>query len=91
MEHIQSNHAWEKMIKHDPTINNLISKFKVIIPPTVHCRCDVCGRVIQEDEMVWQDKERPVTICEQCYDPEADYHSMSVVNRINVLTLYEEH
>ena len=48
------------------------------------CRCDICGRLTNPDEDVYQDPARDFTACIICYDPVADYTSK--IPRENTIT-----
>ncbi len=82
--------AWKEMVGRDPIVRLLTSTLKVIEPPSGKCRCDVCGRTIDDYEMVYQDEKKPITVCSQCYEPEQDYHNLRVENRIHVKTIIGE-
>ena len=84
MKHTLAKDAWKEMTDRGPMVQLLQALYKLAEIPTGKCRCDICKRVIDDFEMVYQDEENPITVCEQCYNPETDYHCLQTENRINI-------
>lgn len=87
MKYMLAKDAWKEMTDRDPIMGLIKSTFKLAFEPHGKCRCDVCKRKIADYEMVYQNETKPITICEQCYNPENDYASIIPQNTFNVTVI----
>jgi hypothetical protein len=89
MKHMLAKDAWKEMIDRDPVMRLVKTNLILAYEPVGHSRCDVCKRLVDNYEMVYQDEKNPITICEQCYDPEKDYSCLAVENTFRVHMVHE--
>lgn len=84
MKHMLAGDAWSQMIDQDPVVQLIQANLKLAFPPTGKCQCDVCKRTIENTDMVYQDEQHPITVCEECFDPQTEYCNLNTENRISV-------